>query len=431
MVLAFAFAYPSRIENSPPRRLDCGVFWASEYSAFSILSCQINMFLSKAAVIGTGFIGPVHIEGLLRAGVGVQGVLGSNFAKSQATQAKFGLPRAYADLDELLADPEVNVVHITSPNRYHFEQTIRCMDAGKHVLCEKPLAMNSTESAELVRRARLAKTLTGVNYNVRFYPLCIEAATRVQQGLLGEIFHITGSYTQDWLHQDSDFNWRVLASEGGPLRALADIGTHWLDLVQSISSLDIHSVCADLHTVFPIRKRPVGTTETFTSKLSTAPKQGVEVPIDTEDFGSVLFRFGNGARGVMHVSQVMAGHKNSIRWEIAGSQQSMSWNSQHPDELQLGNRDTANQTLLRDPGLLSEPARSHAQYPGGHNEGFPDTFKQLFRAFYQAIEYPTEQSGSANVSRLAAYPTFEDGHREILLCEAILQSATERRWVDL
>ena len=163
MVLAFAFAYPSRIENSPPRRLDCGVFWASEYSAFSILSCQINMFRSKAAVIGTGFIGPVHIEGLLRAGVGVQGVLGSNLAKSQATQAQFGLPRAYADLDELLADPEVNVVHITSPNRYHFEQTIRCMDAGKHVLCEKPLAMNSTESAELVRRARLAKTLTGVN----------------------------------------------------------------------------------------------------------------------------------------------------------------------------------------------------------------------------------------------------------------------------
>jgi len=385
------------------------------------------MFRSKAAVIGTGFIGPVHIEGLIRAGVRVQGVLGSNLAKSQQTKERFGLPRAYTDLDDLLADPEVSVVHITSPNRLHFEQAVRCLDAGKHVLCEKPLAMNSDESAELVRRAQQAKTLTGVNYNVRFYPLCIEAATRVKQGALGDIFHITGSYTQDWLHKDSDFNWRVLASEGGPLRALADIGTHWLDLVQAISSLEIQSVCADLQTVYPIRKRPAGNTETFTSKLSSTPKEGFDVSIDTEDFGSVLIRFANGARGVMHVSQVMAGHKNSIRWEIAGSKQSMSWNSQRPDELQLGNRDSENQTLLRDPGLLSEPARSHAQYPGGHNEGFPDTFKQLFRAFYSAIE----KTESANTSDLATYPTFEDGHREILLCEAILKSATQRRWVEL
>ena len=385
------------------------------------------MFRSKAAVIGTGFIGPVHIEGLIRAGVRVQGVLGSTSLKSQQTADKFGLPRAYCDLDDLLSDPEIDVVHITSPNRYHFEQTIRCLDAGKHVLCEKPLAMNSEESAELVRRSKLASTRTGVNYNVRFYPLCIEAANRIQRGELGELFHITGSYTQDWLQKETDFNWRVLASEGGPLRALADIGTHWLDLVQSISSQDVESVCADLQTVYPIRKRPTGSTETFSSKLQPTITSTENISIDTEDFGSVLIRFRNGARGVMHVSQVMAGHKNAIRWEIAGAKQSMAWNSQHPDELQIGNRDIANQTLLRDPGLLSEPARSHAQYPGGHNEGFPDTFKQLFRAFYSAIETPS----NATEQSLAPYPTFEDGHREILLCEAILKSATERRWVEL
>ena len=385
------------------------------------------MFRSKAAVVGTGFIGPVHIEGLIRAGVQVQGVLGTSIEKSKRTADLFGIKRAYRDLEELLNDDEVNVVHLTSPNRFHFEQAIRCLDAGKHVLCEKPLAMNSDESGELVRRSKLANVLTGVNYNVRFYPLCIEAADRVQRGDIGDVFHISGSYVQDWLHKPTDFNWRVQSDEGGPLRALADIGTHWLDLVQSISHLEIQSVCADLQTVYPIRQRPVGGVETFSSKVNRQEQTLVDVPVDTEDYGGVMLRFKNGARGLMHVSQVTAGHKNCIRWEIAGSKQSLAWNSQRPDELWVGNRDTANQTLLRDPGLLSDTARAHAQYPGGHNEGFPDTFKQLFRSFYAAIE-AHETSGKIP---LANYPTFYDGHQEILLCEAILKSANEQRWIEL
>ena len=385
------------------------------------------MFRSKAAVVGTGFIGPVHIEGLIRAGVAVQGVLGTSHDKSQRTATQFGIPRAYRDFDELLADNAVEVVHLTSPNRFHFDQTIRCLDAGKHVLCEKPLAMTSQESRELLERSQRAKVLTAVNYNVRFYPLCIEAASRVQRGDIGQVFHITGSYVQDWLHKPTDFNWRILSEDGGSLRAMADIGTHWLDLIQCISGLGIHSVCADLQTVYPVRHRPTGGVETFSSKVSQVQKSLVDVAVDTEDFGSVLIQFQNGARGVMHVSQVTAGHKNCIRWEIAGSEQSLAWNSQTPNELWIGNRDQANQSLIRDPGLLSIPARSHAQYPGGHNEGFPDTFKQLFRSFYSAIE----NQGSSNTSELAPYPTFADGHREIVLCEAILQSARERRWVEV
>ena len=385
------------------------------------------MFRSKAAVVGTGFIGPVHIEGLIRAGVQVQGVLGTSLEKSQRTADLFGIKRAYRDLDELVNDEDVDVVHLTSPNRFHFEQTIQCLDAGKHVLCEKPLAMNSTESGELVRRSILAKVLTGVNYNVRFYPICIEAAERVKRGELGDVFHVSGSYVQDWLHKPTDFNWRVLSDDGGPLRALADIGTHWLDLIQSISHLEIQSVCADLQTVYPVRQRPIGGVETFSSKVNREEQRLVDVSVDTEDYGGVMLRFKNGARGVMHVSQVTAGHKNCIRWEMAGSKQSMAWNSQHPDELWVGNRDSANQTLLRDPGLLSEKSRSHAQYPGGHNEGFPDTFKQLFRSFYSAIE-ATETEGNTS---FADYPTFADGHREIVLCEAILKSAHEQRWIEL
>ncbi len=385
------------------------------------------MFRSKAAVVGTGFIGPVHIEGLIRAGVQVQGVLGTSFEKSKRTADFFGIQRAYRNLDELVDDSEVNVVHLTSPNRFHFAQTIQCLDAGKHVLCEKPLAMNSNESSELLRRSQLANVLTGVNYNVRFYPICIEAAERIKRGDIGEVFHITGSYVQDWLHKPTDFNWRVLADDGGPLRALADIGTHWLDLVQTISHLEIHSVCADLQTVYPVRQRPIGGVETFSSKVNRPEQVLVDVPVDTEDYGGVMLRFRNGARGLMHVSQVTAGHKNCIRWEIAGSKQSLAWNSQHPDELWVGNRDSANQTLLRDPGLLSESARSHAQYPGGHNEGFPDTFKQLFRSFYSAIE-ALETNGKTTFTD---YPTFADGHREILLCEAIIKSAREQRWIEL
>ena len=385
------------------------------------------MFRSKAAVVGTGFIGPVHIEGLIRAGVQVQGVLGTSLEKSNRTANLFGIKKAYRDLDELVNDDEVDVVHLTSPNRFHFEQTIRCLDAGKHVLCEKPLAMNSVESGELVRRSKLSKVQTGVNYNVRFYPICIEAAERVKRGDIGDVFHVTGSYVQDWLHNPTDFNWRVLADDGGPLRALADIGTHWLDLVQTISQLEIHSVCADLQTVYPIRKRPVGGVETFSSKVNREVQELVDVHVDTEDYGGVMLRFKNGARGLMHVSQVTAGHKNCIHWEMAGSKQSMAWNSQQPDELWIGNRDAANQKLLRDPGLLTDKARAHTQYPGGHNEGFSDTFKQLFRSFYSAIE-ARESIGDTT---FANYPTFEDGHREILLCEAILKSAHEQRWIEL
>jgi len=385
------------------------------------------MFRSKAAVVGTGFIGPVHIEGLIRAGVQVHGVLGTTLEKSQRIATFFGIKKAYRDIDELVNDPEVDVVHLTSPNRFHFEQTIQCLDAGKHVLCEKPLAMNSQESGELVRRSKVANVLTGVNYNVRFYPICIEAAERVKRGDIGDVFHISGSYVQDWLHKPTDFNWRVLAEHGGPLRALADIGTHWLDLVQSISHLEVHSVCADLQTVFPIRQRPVGGVETFSSKVNTEVQSLVDVPVDTEDYGGVMLRFCNGARGIMHVSQVTAGRKNCIRWELAGSKQSMAWDSQRPNELWIGNRDMANQSLLRDPGLLSETARTHAQYPGGHNEGFPDTFKQLFRSFYSAIE--SHEAG--NQTSFAAYPTFEIGHREILMCEAILKSAVEQRWIEV
>lgn len=374
-----------------------------------------------SALVGTGFIGPVHVEALRRLNRPVAGVLASSPDKSRQAANALGMPRGYASFDELLADPAVGAVHITSPNRHHYEQAKRALAAGKHVICEKPLAMNAKESSELVQLAEKANVVAAVCYNTRYYPLCLEVKERIAAGDLGRIHHVTGSYVQDWLLHDTDFNWRVLASEGGELRAVADIGTHWLNLIQSITGLGITDVCADLQTVLPTRQRPVGSVETFQSKIekqqATAP-----VAIDTEDYGAILLHFQDGARGACTVSQVTAGRKNCLRFEIAGSKGACAWDSERPNELWLGHRDRPNELLVRDPALLQPSVRPFANYPGGHNEGFPDTFKQLFRAVYDTID-----AGDMKAPR--RFPTFADGHREIVLCEAILQSHRQRAWL--
>jgi predicted dehydrogenase len=377
----------------------------------------------SAAVVGTGFIGPVHVEGLRRAGVPVRGILGSTPDKSQAAAERLGIDRGYASLDELLADDAVDVVHITSPNRFHFDQSKRAIAAGKHVLCEKPLAMNTVESAQLLELAEQAGVAAGVNYNIRYYPLCIEAAQRARSGKLGELFHVAGSYVQDWLFHPTDFNWRVLVDDGGQLRAVADIGTHWLDLIQHILNQKVAAVCADLSTVYPTRRRPLGGVETFSGKVN---EQSATESIDvtTEDYGCVMLRFESGAKGVMWVSQVTAGRKNCVRFEIAGSRESLAWNSESPNQLEIGHRDTANQALLRDPALIDPRAAAATSYPGGHNEGFGDTFKQLFADFYSAIE-------SGRYRNQPDYPTFADGHHEVRVCEAILNSHQQQCWINI
>jgi predicted dehydrogenase len=375
-----------------------------------------------AAVVGTGFIGPVHVEALRRAGVRVKGALGSSPEKSRRAMESWGLETAYENYEALLADPEIDVVHITSPNRFHLVQTLAALEAGKHVVCEKPLGMTSAETAQLVEAARLhPNQICAVNYNVRFYPLCLHARAMARRGEIGRVFHLHGWYQQDWLLKETDFNWRVLAEEGGDLRAVGDVGTHWLDLITFITGLEVDEVCADLATVHPTRiKPPAGSVETFSGK-SEAPPQGDAVPITTDDCGAVLLRFKGGARGVMVVSQVTAGRKNSVRFEIAGSAKTLAWESERPNELWIGERDAPNQILLKDPALMDESAARFADFPGGHNEGFPDGFKQLYKAIYADV-----RAGARSAEPL--YATFEDGHRELLLCEAIARSHRSGKW---
>jgi len=378
----------------------------------------------RAAVIGTGFIGPVHVEGLRRAGVEVAALIGSNPQKTRAACQRWGIAPDHDSLESVLGDASIDAVHLTTPNQLHYPQVQAVLQAGKHVLCEKPLAVDSRQSAHLVQLAKDSGVAAAVAYNIRFYPLCHEARARIQQGEVGELFHVTGSYVQDWLLKATDFNWRVLAEEGGALRAVADIGTHWLDLVQFITDQKIVAVCADLQTVHSQRERPLGGSETFAGAVAAAPGQSQPVAITTEDAGAVLLRLANGARGVLWVSQTTAGRKNCLRFEIAGAEQTLAWNSESPNQLWIGHRDAPNQSLIRDPSLLQVSASQIADYPGGHNEGFPDTFKQLFRQFYQYVEV-------GDLAAPAPFPTFAEGHQEILLCEAILQSHQQRGWVTV
>jgi len=375
------------------------------------------MYDKSVAVIGTGFIGPVHIEALRRLGITVKGVLGSSPEKSVRAAESLGLSRGYHSLDELVNDDEIGAVHITSPNKYHFEQSKKCLENGKHVMCEKPLTMNSSESAELVEIAVGSGLISGVNYNIRYYPLNIES--KIRAGTMGVIHEVSGAYVQDWLLDKTDYNWRVLSDVSGPLRAIGDIGTHWLDLVCFITGKTIESVCADLYTIHPFRERPVGEVETFTNRTASNLE---EIQVDTEDGGNVLIRFTDNSRGSLRVSQVAAGRKNKLYYEICGAEETIAWDGESPNSLWIGKKDVMNQELIKNPALQSEAANFFTSYPGGHAEGFPDSHKQCFKAFYDSV---------MGNNPPIPHPSFEDGHREMLLCDAILKSSRESGWVKV
>jgi predicted dehydrogenase len=377
----------------------------------------------KVGVVGTGFIGPAHVEALRRLGIEVIGIAGSSRDRALPKARALGLSKVYDAFESLIADPLINVVHITSPNHLHYPQVKAALLAGKHVVCEKPLAMNSKESAELAVLAREKNLINAVNFNIRFYPIAQHARSVVQSGNIGDVFIIQGSYLQDWLLLPTDWNWRLEPELGGEMRAVSDIGSHWLDLVTFITGLKVEAVCADFATFIPIRKKPVSPIDTFSGRPFTSGDY-LDQTIRTEDYATILLRFVGGARGVLTVSQVSAGRKNRLYFEIDGSQSSLTWDSEQPNELLVGHRDRPNELLLKDPSLLSPDARQFASYPGGHSEGFPDTFKQLYFAVYRYL-------AAGDFSAKPDFPTFADGHYEIVLGEAILRSAREEKWIVL
>lgn len=374
-----------------------------------------------AAVIGSGFIGTVHVEGLRRLGVTVHGILGSTPERATARAARLGVPRAYASLEELLADPAVQVVHVTSPNHLHHPQVRAILAAGRHVVCEKPLAVTSGQSAELVALAAASDRICAVNYNIRFYPLNQHLHAAIAAGDLGDIRLVTGRYFQDWLFLDTDWNWRLDPAVGGELRAFGDIGTHWVDLVSFITGSTVTAVLAELVTAIPVRHAPAGPVETFSTERAA---DTVATTMTTDDMALLLLRFANGARGSVAISQVSAGRKNSLQYEVDGSRGSAAWDSETPDHLWLGHRDRPNEILQRGPALMNQAGAAAASLPGGHVEGFGDTFHALFRAIYAAID-------AGRMPDDPTFATFGDGHHEMLLGDAVRRSAREGRWVDV
>jgi len=376
----------------------------------------------RAGIIGTGFIGPVHAEALARLGIRVTAVCGS--ARGAAAMAgRFGVPEVYADYDHqsLIESKAVDVVHITSPNRFHHAQALAVLKARKHCVCEKPLAMTTAETAEIVRAAARSRRTLAVNYNVRFYPAVLKLRRLIARGELGRIAHVHGSYFQDWLLRDTDYNWRLLPSEGGKLRAVADIGTHWIDAVSFVLGAQVQGVFADLGRLHDRRRRPLGERRTFASKPSRAGTRSYRVA--TEDFAALLLEFSGGVRGALSLSQVAAGRKNSIRIEVYGSERSAWWSSEEPETLTVGSREGPNEAVVRASEAFGGDAAPYVDYPAGHVEGFPDTFKMLFRDVYSHI------ASGGKLERLHA--TASDGHEEVKVCEAVLESHAARKWVKV
>lgn len=374
----------------------------------------------KAGVVGVGFIGVAHVEALRRLGVQVVGVVGSSPERAREKAEGSELPTVYETVEDLASD--VDVVHIASPNYAHADQVRAVLEAGKHVVCEKPLALNSDETSDLVARAEASGLVNATCFNIRFYPANHQARAMVAAGDIGEPRFMTGSYHQDWLLLDTDWNWRLQPEEAGRLRAVADIGSHWLDLTRFISGLDVVEVMADLHTLVPVRRHPIGPVEAFAA--AAAEEDLIEEEMSSDDAAGVLLRFEDGARGAMTISQVSAGQKNALRYEVAGSVSSLRWVSVEPDDLFIGHRGRPNEVLSRDPSLYAPEAARLIGFPGGHIEGFPDTFRALFSQVYSDV-------ASGGPAATPAYPTFADGHDAALVTDAIARSHEEQRWIPV
>lgn len=374
----------------------------------------------KVGVAGVGFIGPAHIEALRRIpGIEVISVYHNGKEVKEKAEA-LQVPNFFDDYDEFIASG-LDTVHICTPNFLHYEMAKKALDRDIHVICEKPLAISINEAESLIELAQTKGLVHAVHFNVRYYPIIRQLKRMREKGELGEIYHLIGSYLQDWLFYETDYNWRLEPEQSGESRAIADIGSHLLDLLEYITGLKTTHVMADFNTIHKVRKKPTKPIDTYSGKL-LKPSDYEDVPINTEDTANVLLRFDNGTKGSITVSQVAAGRKNRISFEISGSKRNVSWDSERPNEVWVGHRDEPNHLLMRDPALFDEEAASLVAFPGGHNEGFPDTSKQLFKEVYQAIREGSQP-------KEPSFPTFHDGLRELILCERIIESHKTEKWV--
>jgi predicted dehydrogenase len=377
----------------------------------------------KTAVFGSGFAARCHLDALSRLGVVVEvcGIASSDVEQATRLGQEYGIECVTSDYRELLESPALDVVHICTPNSLHFSMSSDAVRAGKHVLCEKPLATSVEQGENLVELAEEQGVRNCTCYNLRFYPLVQQMRAMCSSGELGELFVVQGTYCQDWLLSPKDWNWRLDSQANGPSRVMADIGSHWCDMAEFVTGQKLTSLCADLQTFHKIRRKPKETARTF-SLGAASQLDSVDSEVDTEDFGAVLFRMGDRTRGAFTASQVAGGRKNRLLLEIFGTLASISWDAENPNELWIGKRDESNRVLIKDVALLNGSARGYADLPGGHAEGYDGTFKQLFRNFYRSVSDAEIQP---------TYPQFRDGQRQLAIVQAELASSSTHAWISV
>lgn len=377
----------------------------------------------QVGIIGTGFIGPAHIEALRRVGdIEVVALCDSDLAQAQRKAQQLNVAHAYGQVEALLAHPGLQVVHNCTPNHLHAEINRQVLRAGLHLFSEKPLCMLPDEARELVSLAENAGVVHGVSFVYRQFAMVQQAASMVREGQVGRLFSAHGSYLQDWMLWQTDYNWRVESALGGASRAVADIGSHWCDTVQFMTGKRITEVLADLSIVWPTRQAAVAGEATFSQ--TEKDRQYEARQVDTEDMGSVLFRFEDGSKGCFTVSQVSAGRKNRLAVELNGSQCSLAWDQEVPQRLWIGQRAQPNQLLSDDPGLMQHDVAASAHFPGGHIEGWPDAFKNMMLSFYQAV-----RAGRMPEAEHRRFASFYEGADVMYIIDAILQSHQQQRWV--
>jgi predicted dehydrogenase len=367
-------------------------------------------------LVGPGFVGAHHIDAVRRLGfVDVVAVAGSSEASARRKADALGVPKAYGSYEALVADPDVHVVHNTTPNHLHGPVILAAVAQRKHIVSDKPLAMSAGEARQLWDAATKAGVVHAVTFNYRGNPLVQQAREMIAGGELGRVHFVHGGYLQDWLLQETDFSWRLEPEKGGATSAVGDIGSHWCDLAQHVAGQRIVEVLADFTTVINTRLKPAAASEAFAASTD-APREPFTVR--SEDLASILVRFDGGAKGSLSVGQVCAGHKNDLWLEVNGRRASLRWLQERQNELWIGRRDVANAVLLKDPSLLGPVARAYAHLPGGHQEAWADAFCNVMRDIYGFIaagKSPTDPPPPA-------FATFEDGYHSACVVDAILES---------
>jgi predicted dehydrogenase len=379
------------------------------------------MAKKKAGIIGTGFMAGVHIESIRKSGMGeVIAIAGASEEEAKAKAAEFGVDRTFDNYIDLIRDPDVEVVHSCTPNNLHFPINRAALSENKHVISEKPVAADSREARLLLSATERSAAVHAVTFNYRHHPVIEKLKTMAQKGELGEIYTVHGSYLQDWLLFDTDYNWRVDSELAGSTRVVADLGSHWCDLVQYVTGLKITEVIGDLRTFLPVRQKSVTTVGTF--GRSTTPRL-ISVRVGTEDYGSVLLRFQKDVSGALTLSQVSAGSKNRLFFQIDGSKKSAAWDQERPEAPWLGHRDRPNELPPKKAKPAKKKITSYDHFPAGGGDAWSVGVDNFMRKVYEYIS-----KGKKPGRDPASFATFKDGYEAVVLADKILASSRQGRW---